>query len=233
MRSRRGSAGSSHPSPIAPEPLSQVCRARGAGRGGLPCAQGPHIPQPFMEPWVRGAGHGAARRESRDSAVTHRAPKETCRSREHRPAPCPGGSPRSRELGASCGENGVWELGQDPKRSHLSSPTVQSLAWPQSLEEFTFPWQTQAPGGSSWVSPAFLTPTPCAAAVPGASCGDEEAVMGTGSWAEGPQHLSKPCWTRAAFLVASLVSQGRILKQKAINALRGSRETELWPWCGM
>lgn len=36
----------SHSSPVAPDPLSQVCRARGAERGGLPCAQRAGTPHP-------------------------------------------------------------------------------------------------------------------------------------------------------------------------------------------
>lgn len=203
--------------------------------------QGPHIPQLSVGPWLWGAGagrgHGAARRASRDSAVTHRAPRETCLSREHRPgpAPCPGGSARSQDLRGHVGKMGC-RRGAGPQTGSrvLSSPIVQSLGWPQSLEEFTFPWKTHAPGGRSWASPAlsaFLTATPCRTAVLGARSGEEGAVTDTGSWAGGPQHVSKPCWTQAAFLVASLVSQGRILKPKAINALQGSRETELRPWC--
>lgn len=157
--------------------------------------QGPHIP---VGPWVRaagrGRGHGAARRAGRDSAVTHRAPKETCHSREHRPAPAPsGGSARSQDLGVMKGKRGG--AGPQTRSRVLSSPTEQSLGWPQSLEEFTFPWQTHAPGVSPAL-PAFLTPTPC-----GARSGQEGAVVGTGSWAGGPQHQPKLCWTQAAFLV--------------------------------
>lgn len=136
----------------------------------------------------------------------------------------------------SCREDGVQKGGRTP--NGIPCPVfphcaVSGLA--TELGGIYFSLKTHAPGGRSWASPAlsaFLTATPCRAAVLGARSGEEGAVTDTGSWAGGPQHASKPCWTQAAFLVASLVSQGGILKPKAINALQGSRETELRPWCG-
>lgn len=118
------------------------------------------------------------------------------------------------------GPRGGHVGGVDPKRSPLSylTPLCSHCVGQRAWRNLLFPGKHTLLGAA----PGYPQPS-CRAAVPGARSGEEGALTGTGSWAGGPQHLSKPCWTQAAFLVATLVSQGRILKQKAINALRGGQ----------
>lgn len=83
------------------------------------------------------AGDEESRQSSRESAVSHLAPKETCPSGEHPPR---SGTP---VLQAKRGA----EAGQDPKQGPVlgdrvsqqrTVPLRQALGWPHSLEEFAF-----------------------------------------------------------------------------------------------